>query len=127
MKFQMLFLTPSVKKHKVGMSIKTECNVECLMIIGRLFGYVCLMCMMITLGAEGLRLLEGNEDVFISIIDVFNIFEFNDVKSVNNGIETTRIPKLWQSAADYIVNFPELLAFFIAGILSIFISRDKMR
>tara|TARA_R110002111_G_scaffold237942_1_gene299207 strand:- start:127 stop:420 length:294 start_codon:yes stop_codon:yes gene_type:complete len=97
------------------------------MIIGRIIGYLCLSCFVITLGAEGLRFLEGNSEGWISIIEVFNFFEINQIEKLNSQIENSKFSRIWQDIFDPVLNFSALFSFLIIGFFLIFITRDRIR
>ena len=88
------------------------------MIIGRVFGYLSLSLMIIVLGAEGLRFLEGGQSGLLSISDVIDFFQETEIESEKSEDE------LGQYLSP-IFNFSAFFSFLLIGGLCTFLFRKK--
>ena len=81
------------------------------MIIGRLLGYFFLSLMMVVVGAEGLRIIEGKNEEWIAISVILDFFDSNSV---------------WQKMFDPIGNLPAIFTFIAIAIMMFYVSRDRI-
>ncbi|MDG1997494.1 MAG: hypothetical protein P8J14_13430 [Emcibacteraceae bacterium] len=86
------------------------------MIIGRMIGYVSLCLMVMVLGAELLRFLEGSHDNWISLYEIIHFSWNGEIESVKNG---SVIGDLTFS----IIQIPALFCLLFIGLLLPFMFR----
>lgn len=87
------------------------------MIVSRIGAYLFLCLMIMVIGVEGLRLLEGEDVGWVSISQVIDFIFLNITKK----IDITESDKFLTS----ILNFPAIFAFMIASILLFIMSRNR--
>lgn len=89
------------------------------MIVSRIGAYLFLCLMIMVIGVEELRLLEGEDVGWVSISQVID-FIFSNITEKNDVTESSNYLAL-------ILNFPAIFAFMITSILLFFISRNRKR
>jgi hypothetical protein len=93
------------------------------MIIGRLFGYIFLFLMLIVLGAEVLRFLEGGHDRWISIAQIIDSFGI----VTGTTSEEEGIAGIWQNLLAPMLDFPAFFSFMIVAGILFFMTRNRFR
>lgn len=87
------------------------------MIVSRIGAYLLLCLMIMVIGAEGLRLLEGESVGWLSFSHIID-FIFSNITEKNDVTESSNYLAL-------ILNFPAIFAFMIASILLFIMSRNR--
>ncbi len=87
------------------------------MIFGRLFAYFLLSLVIMLLGAEGLRVLEGNDTGWISMAQVME-FAFTSGENSDRAQHNLLSP---------ILEFPAFISLLAASMLLFFVSGRKFR
>ncbi|MCC3861491.1 hypothetical protein [Pseudemcibacter aquimaris] len=86
------------------------------MIIGRLIGYISLCLMFMVMGAEGLRLLEGNSEGWISLFDVVQISGIVHLESETSS-------GAWHDLLNSLLRLPAIFTLLFFGLLFPFMFR----
>ena len=97
------------------------------MIIGRLLAYIFLCLMIMVLGAEGLKLLEGNGGGWIPVSQVIDFISSTDLSRLVSGINDNGESSIGNNILVPLLDFSAFLGFmFLSGML-FFLSRNRNR
>ena len=96
------------------------------MIIGRICGYIFICLMMMVLGAEGLRFLEGRASGWITVPEIFELFSSDQIGQLNEKMERSYLSGFWQDILTPLLNIPAALIFLFFGLALIIMSRSRL-
>ncbi|MBL4603563.1 MAG: hypothetical protein JKY84_12515 [Emcibacteraceae bacterium] len=97
------------------------------MIIGRLLAYIFLCLMIMVLGAEGLKLLEGNNGGWIPVSQVIDFISSTDLSRLVSRINDNGESSIGKNILVFLLSSSAFLGLmFLSGIL-FFLSRNKNR
>ena len=93
------------------------------MFVGRFLAYIFLCLSFLVLGTEGLRLLEGDADGWISIAQMINLIPFEDAIRIG----TVAQGDIGEKIIEPLLHFSALFACLILSSVLFFLSRPRFR
>ena len=96
------------------------------MIIGRICGYIFICLMIMVLGAEGLRVLEGRTSGWITVPEIFELFSSDQIGQLGEKMEQSYLSGFWQDILTPLLNIPAVLIFLFFGLALIIMSRNRL-
>ncbi len=79
------------------------------------------------MGAEGLRLLEAEQESWITMGQIIDFFNATNMERINSQIVEGAFPKMAQDIIEPFAHLSALLVFMISAILLLFMSRSNLR
>ena len=96
------------------------------MIIGRICGYIFMCLMLMVLGAEGLRVLEGRASSWITVPEIFELFSSDQIGQLGEKMEKSYLSGFWQEILTPLLNIPAAFIFLFFGLALIIMSRNRL-